>query len=63
MDNMGYMGHILLKNIDDDLQRRFKAQATLDGFTMKEKIVRLMQLDLERMVVVQPIPKKGKEKK
>lgn len=56
------MATINLRNIDDDLHRRFKAQATLDGFTMKEKIERLMQLDLEKMVVVQPIKEKGKTK-
>jgi len=55
------MGNILLKNVDDDLHRRFKAQAVLDGFTMKEKIERLMQLDLEKMVVCQPVKKKRKK--
>ena len=56
------MATINLRNLDDNLFRRFKAQSALDGFTMKAKIERLMELDLEKRVVVQPIEKKGKKK-
>ncbi len=57
------MATINLRNLDNDLFRRFKAQQALDGFTMKHKIERLMALDLEKMVVVQPIEKKKGKKK
>ena len=56
------MATINLRNLDNDLFRRFKAQQALDGFTMKAKLERLMELDLEKMVVVQPIDGKGKKK-
>ncbi len=55
------MATINLRNIDDGMYRRFKSQCALDGFSMKEKLERLMELDLEKRIICQPIG--GKEKR
>ena len=51
-----------IRNVDDELMRKFKGKAITEGFTLREKIIRLMELDVEKKLVVQPIKKKGKKK-
>lgn len=50
-----------LRDIDDDLFRRFKAQSALDGISMKDKVQRLMELELEKRILCQPIDSKEKK--
>jgi phage terminase Nu1 subunit (DNA packaging protein) len=48
MVNIYNMGNILLKDIPEDLKRKFKALCATRGKTMKEEILRLMKEEVER---------------
>jgi phage terminase Nu1 subunit (DNA packaging protein) len=42
------MGNILLKDVPENLKRKFKALCATRGKTMKEEILRLMKEEVEK---------------
>jgi len=49
------MHDILLKNVDPEMKRRFKVHCAEVDITMKEGIIRLIEMDLENRLIAHPI--------
>jgi hypothetical protein len=42
------MGNIVVKNVDDDIRRRFKALCAMEDKSMTEKLTEMIQRELEK---------------
>lgn len=54
---------IIIKGVPADVKRAFKVHCAEISITMKEGILRLMQMDVEGRLLAQPIKKKRRLKK
>ena len=46
------MGTIIIDNVDDELKNRFKAECYKRGLSMREVLLRLMELELDKQFSV-----------
>ncbi len=58
------MGVIIIKDVPDEIRRRFKVHCAEMDITMKEAILRLMDLEVENNILSSPVdPKPAEDKK
>ncbi len=57
------MGVIIIKDVPEEIRRRFKVHCAEMGISMKEAILRLMDLEVEDRVLFSPVDLKPQEKK
>lgn len=60
---MYYMGTIIIKDVDEDIKRRFKVHCAEMDISMKDGILRLMDLEVEKRILYDPIENRKRKKK
>ena len=60
---MYYMGTIIIKDVDEDIKRRFKVHCAEMDISMKDGILRLMDLEVEQRIMYDPVKKRKRKKK
>ena len=57
------MGTIIIKDVDEDIKRRFKVHCAEMDISMKDGILRLMDLEVEQRIMYDPVKKRKRRKK
>ena len=57
------MGTIIIKDVDEDIKRRFKVHCAEMDISMKDGILRLMDLEVEQRIMYDPVKKRKRKKK
>ena len=57
------MGTIIIKDVDEDIKRRFKVHCAEMDISMKDGILRLMDLEVEKRILYDPIENRKRKKK
>ena len=57
------MGTIIIKDVPEDIKRRFKVHCAEMDISMKDGILRLMDLEVEQRIMYDPVKKRKRKKK
>lgn len=57
------MKTIMIKDVPDEVRRRFKVHCAQMGISMKEAILRLMDLEVEQRILFSPVEPENEIKK
>lgn len=49
---------MIIEGVPEDLRRNFKVLCTQNDISMREAIIRLMGLEVEKRILIEPIKKK-----